>query len=139
MINFSHSYQTLSPHMLRNVDRLVYFAVWKHILLAAISTHIRVSFPLSHSGTEIQSNKCDFNILNERFLCLHKVSLIVFCLESALEKQCAGKGVNVASRSVIQKINICTFSVWSVCIKDISLSYPSLPQSVQYTLGALKA
>jgi len=31
------------------------------------------------------------------------------------------------SGSVIQKINMRTSSVWSVYIKNISLSYPSLP------------
>lgn len=83
---------------------------------------IRVSISLKQSlvsRAELDFKECDFSSLNDRSLCLHKVSFIVFCPESAHGKQCAGKGVNVTSGSVIV---ICT-AVWRVYVKNISLSY----------------
>lgn len=53
--------------------------------------------------------------------------MIAFWFESAREKQCAGRAMNVVPGSVIWKINMCTSSVWSVYIKNISLSYSGLP------------
>lgn len=65
--------------------------------------------------------------------------MIAFCVESAHEKQCAGKRVNVVSGSVLQKINTCTSSVRSVCIKNISLSYPSLPSVREVSFGGCES
>lgn len=47
--------------------------------------------------------------------------------------------MHVVSGSVIQKINICTSSVWSVYIKYISLSYPSLPSVSAVSFGGCES
>lgn len=64
-------------------------------------------------------------MLNDKFLCLYKVSIIAFWLESAHEKQCPGKGVYVVSGRMTQKINMGASSVQDLYSKNIVLGYPS--------------